>query len=120
MFTDSIVLQDSTPADQTYDRVSSTSTSSVRRDATRELDQPMALTISHETSKDQKHVNTAVMLDKTVLDAGDSVTLGNARVLVKLSYDVEQITAADIAEMVDEVKEFLSAANVTKLLNKEH
>jgi hypothetical protein len=120
MFTDDITLQDATASDQVYSRVSSTSNSSIRRDATRPLDQPMALTISHETSKDKKRVNSAVMLDKTVLDSGDSVTLGNARVLFKLSYDVEQITASDLSEMIDEVVEFLSSANQTKLLNKEH
>jgi hypothetical protein len=119
-FTDRITLQDATPADQHFDKVSSATNSTVRRDASQPLDQPQALTISHEVTKDQKRVNSAVMLDRTVLDSGDSVTLGNARVLVKLSYDVEQITAADITEMVDEVKEFLSTANVTKLLNREH
>lgn len=121
MFTDTITLQDVTPADQDYDLVSRASSSSIRRDATRALDQPMALTISHETSKDKKRVNTAVMLDKTVLDSGDNVTLGNARVLVKISYDIEQIDAAAIQEMVNEVVEFVGTdANVTKLLNLEH
>lgn len=119
-FVDKITLQDSVPADQEYDKVSSTTNSTIRRDATRPLDQPMALTISHEVSKDKKKVNTAVMLDKTVLDSGDSVTLGNSRILVKFTYDVEQISAADISEQVEEIKEFLSAGNVTKLLNREH
>jgi len=65
-------------------------------------------------------VNTAIMLDKTVLDSGDGVTLGTGRVLVKLSYDVLQLGSADLVEMVDEMKEFLSAGNITKLLNREH
>jgi hypothetical protein len=120
MFTDRITLQDATPADQHYDAVVLGSTKTIRRDASRDLDQPMALTISHEVSKDSKHVNSAVMLDRTELDSGDSVTLGNARVLLKISYDTEQITGAMIQEMVDEIKEFASTANVTKLLNREH
>lgn len=119
-FTDRITLQDATPADQHYDAVVKNSNSTVRRDSSRPLDQPMALTISHETTKDQKRVNSAIMLDKTVLDSGDNVTLGNARILFKLSYDVQQLTSVELSEMIDEIKEFLSVANVTKLLNKEH
>lgn len=121
MFADRITLQDATPADQHYDAVIHESTKTVRRDASRSLDQPMALTISHEVAKDKSHVNTAVMLDRTELDAGDGVTLGNARVLFKLSYDVEQITSAMLDEMVDEIIEFLQVAgNLTKLYNQEH
>lgn len=119
-FSDRITLQNATPADQHYDAVIKNSNSTVRRDASRPLDQPMALTVSHETTKDGKRVNTAVMLDKTVLDSGDNVTLGNARVLFKLSYDVQQLTSSELQEMIDEVKEFLSASNCTKLFNKEH
>lgn len=120
MFSDRITLTDAAAAAQDYDAVEIKSNSTVRRDATRDLDQPMALTVSHETTKDKKRVNSAVMLDRTELDSGDGVTLGNARILCKISYDVEQITAAHLQEMVEEVKEFLSTANVTKLLNKEH
>lgn len=119
-FSDRITLQNDDPADQHYDVVSISTNRTVRRDASMPLDQPMALTISHEVTKDKKRVNSAVMLDRTVLDSGDSVTLGTARILFKMSYDVEQITSTHLQEMVEEVKELLSTANITKLLNQEH
>lgn len=119
MFTDRITLTKSDASSQDYDASIRNSTSTVRTDATRSLDQPMGITISHEQTKDKKRTNSAVMLDKSVLDA-DEVTIGNARVLVKLSYDNEVISASDIEEMVDQVKEFLTSANIAKLLNREH
>lgn len=120
MFSDRITLQDSTPADMHFDAAVKSSTSTVRTVAGEPLDQPRALTISHETTKDKRRVNTAVMLDRSVLDTGDSITIGNARLLFKISYDVEQITATDLEEMRAQMVEFLSASNLTKLLNKEH
>jgi hypothetical protein len=119
-FPDTIELTDALAATQEYVAAIKNSTSTIRRDPARPIDQTMALKISHETSKDKSRVNTAVMLDKTVLDSGDSVTLGNARVLAKISYDVNQLTEADIQEMVAEIVEFLTEANITKLLNQEH
>lgn len=120
-FTDRITLQDATPADQHFDKVSSANYSTVRRDSAQPLDQPRALTISHEMTKDQKHQNTAIMLDRSTLDAGDSVTIGNSRVLLKISFDNEQIDLASIQEDVDEVCELAQAAgNLAKLANREH
>jgi hypothetical protein len=60
------------------------------------------------------------MLDRVKLDSGDQVTLGSARALLKLSFDNQIITAADLQEMVAQLKELCTEANITKLLNKEH
>jgi len=79
----------------------------------------MGLSISHEVSKDKKRVNTAVFFDRAEVD-DDDVTIGNCRVLLKISYDVQVITAAQIQELVYQLQQLTTEANVTKLLNQEH
>lgn len=118
-FTESITLTKADASSQVYSTVSKNDKRTIRRDATRGLDQPMSLTVSHEEINGGKRVNTAVIIDRTDLD-DDLVTLGNLRVLCKVTYDKEVISAASIDEALDELKEFLTAANITKLLNQEH
>jgi hypothetical protein len=119
VFNDDITLTNADTTSQTMSAIIKNSRSTVRKDASQPLDEPQALTISHEVSKDKKRQNSAVILDRTVLDA-DEVTLGNLRVVVRVSFDTGQITEAMIQEAIAKQIEFLTTANVTKLVNGEH
>lgn len=116
-FSDTIALAKIDTTTESFVEVSRDNKSTLRSVAGRPLDEPHTLKISHETSG--KKTNTAVMLDRTKIDA-DEVTVLNARVLVKLTYD-SGMTAADIEDMVRQVANFISDnANIVKLENKEH
>jgi len=129
-FADQLVLHDAAHVAQTFDLVSmessKSSTKTVRRDATRPLNTPMGITIAHEVSKDGKSVNTVFFIERTELGA-DNVTLGNARVQLKITYRNDVIEAADILDMVKKIAEFsigndtftYTDSNIDKLLNRE-
>jgi len=119
-FTSDITLHNAAEGNQVYSLVSQDNTRSVRKDATRPIGAPMGLTIAHEISKDGTKVNTAVWLERTEID-DESLVIENGKILLKLSYTKGVVlTADDIQELRKELVEFLSAANVTKLLNQEH
>lgn len=119
MFTDRVTLQDATPADEHFDARSSTSSSTTRAVAAQPLDEPKLLHIAHNKVNAGERIDTVVYIDRTVQDA-DEVTYGTSRAQFTLRYNPGQITAADVQEDVEELKEFLSTANITKLLNLEH
>jgi hypothetical protein len=118
-FTDTITLQDATPADQAYDVIRRASSSTTRRVAGLPLDEPKELTISHNVDAKGAKVSTLVGIKRAVKDV-DEVTIGSLTAQLTLRYDTGQITAAMIQEDVAELVEFCSVANVVKLLNQEH
>jgi len=129
-FTDRLTLHDAAAATQDYDLVAQdmqkNSSSSVRRDGTRDLDKPMGITIAHTLNKTGTKVDTVVYIERTEVGS-DTVTLGNGRVQMKISYAVGVITADHIKEMIKELVEFIvsnntftfTTTNVDKLLNRE-
>ena len=121
MLNDRITLTKADASAQNYDAVKKFPTSTVRSDATRDLDQPQTITVSHEETRDGKRRNSVILLDKVVLDAGDLVTLGTARLQFKASFDKQQITFADLLEMKDQMVELLNSPDFfTKFSNQEH
>lgn len=103
-----------------YDVTIRNSRSTVRGVAGLPIGEPQALTISHEKSKDGKRSNILVKLDETHIDAGDNVTLANASAHLKISFDNQVNTEAQVQAIVAAVVAFATPANVTKLLNGEH
>ena len=121
MLNDRITLTKADASSQNFDAVRKFPASTVRSDATRDLDQPQTITISHQDTKDGKRRNSVILCDKVVLDSGDLVTLGTARLQFKASFDLEQITSADLLEMKDQLVELLNSTDFfTKFLNQEH
>lgn len=129
-FSDPLTLHNAAAESQVYNLVSSeaskNSTKTVRRDATRDLDKPMGITIAHEVAKNGKTVNSVVYVERTEVGA-DEVTLGNGRAQLKLTYTVGVITADHMKELLKELVEFaisnntftFTTTNADKLLNRE-
>lgn len=111
-----------------YSTTVSRPTSTVRNDGTQPIDEPISLTVSHETAKNGK-VNSVVYIDiieKVPCDSACQLTPGvsGVRGQFKLSYNPLEGAAdlaANTALAIDQIKLFLSdTALVAKLLNKEH
>lgn len=103
-------------------------TSTIRNDSSQPIDEPIALTISHETAKNGK-VSSVVYIDiseKVPCTSTCQVTpgLSNVRGQFKLSYnplDGATDLAAHTALAIEQIKLFLGdAALVAKFMNKEH
>jgi len=104
------------------------SNSTVRGNPASDLDNPDNLTISHETASSGR-VSSVVILDEGYVipcndTCGTAPALDKTRVLFKIQYDpatgpadLKIALTAQIAAMVAFVSD---AANVIKLLNKEH
>jgi len=129
-FAAQLVLHTVAAVAETYDLVSSeatkSSTKTVRRIASRDLDKPKGISIAHEVSKDGKTVNSVIFIEQTELGA-DNVTHGTLRAQFKLTYPVNVITSQHITEACHQMIEFLTGndtftyttTNVDKLKNRE-
>lgn len=107
----------------TYNLTTTRPTSSIRSDSAKPLDNPRVMTVSHDIAKSGR-VSSVVYIDDTLTTVVAGVaSSSNVRVQLKLSYNpLEGRTdiASDIAVIYAELKEFLTPANLTKILNKEH
>ena len=123
MFTTDITLTDSLAADIVYSQVSLVDKKSIRIDATADLGEPNALTISHQTTgkgmtaKD-RHL---VRLDWTREDTGtDEIDTVSSSAYIVIDHPRRIITEADILSMVSSLCTFVStSANLTKILHGE-
>jgi len=109
----------------TYSLVSERPTSSLRRDATQPLDNPVSVTISHETSNNGK-VSSVIYFDddKIATTAEGGVVSSLARAQFKLTYNPNEgrddLTAV-LQKGIDVIESFLADPNnISKFLNKEH
>lgn len=104
-----------------YDQISLVDSKSVRRVASRGVNFPKSLTISHAESGSatSKTNRSLVRLNDTREDAlsGKGVSTGSVYVVIEKPQRV--ITDEIIQNMVKEIIAFLTPANVTKLLNGE-
>jgi hypothetical protein len=107
-----------------YSLIQERPTSSVRRDASKPLDNPVGFTISHETSKNGKISSVFYFDDEKIVDVAGVPVSSNARVQFKISYNPTEgrtdLTTA-LQKGIDVLESFLAdPTNVTKFLNLEH
>jgi hypothetical protein len=112
---------------ETFSLVSVRPTSSVRSDATTDLNTPNTLTVSHETAKDGG-VQSVIYNDRSYIEAcnttcGTPASQRRVRAQFKLSYNPTgeyEFLEQDIRTALTQLITFLGVtANVTKFLNKE-
>jgi hypothetical protein len=93
---------------------------SIRNDATVALDSPKAMLVKHEaitkgTLKSDRHL---VRFERTAPQGTTLLpVLASAHVVIDAPRDT--ITAAQVLDLIDQLRNFLTAGNVTKLLNNE-
>lgn len=118
--TDDITLAGDASSSTTYALINRLATSSLRRDASATIGSPKAISVSHATGKDafgqpvDRHV---VRLDRTEADSLNLKHTGS--VYVVLVQPASGVTEAHIKDMRTQLKNFLSDANVDKVLNGE-
>lgn len=121
-FPTDIALDDLTPTTFTYSQISLENSKSIRNDATRDLGTPRSLIISHsQTGSGMKATDRhLIRLNDVQEDTGseDFATLSGSVYMV-IEKPRRIITNADVSSMVEQLIDFLSAANLTKILNGE-
>lgn len=115
-FSDDVTIADSTPADIVYSLVSLTGGVSLRRASAYGLRTPRELSIMHSKTKSGLLRHT-VKLSRINEDADGNLGLGS--VSLTMNQPEDAIDASDLEDMVTQVVNFLTAANVTKLINGE-
>lgn len=119
MFTNDLTLA-GTSTSKTYSLISVADQKSVRRDSTTTLGNPREMVISHQTAKGPN--GEAVDRHMVRLDLTKTSSLGQAHTgsaYVVLVAPRAEITEGEILDMVDQLKAFLTAGNVDKVLNGE-
>lgn len=122
MFSSDLSLTDATPTTYVYSQISLENSKSVRADSVRGLNNPRTLVISHTTSGTGNKITDRhlVRLNDVQLDTIGDVSLPQSgSVYMVIEKPRRVITAANIQSMVDQLKGFATAANITKLLNGE-
>lgn len=119
MFANDITL-DGTSTSKTYSLIGVADSKSVRRDASTTLGSPRELVISHQLAKGPN----AEDVDRHMvrIDYSKVSTLGKrytASAYVVLVAPREEVTEAECLDLVDQLKDFLDATNVGKILNGE-
>lgn len=99
-------------------------TSSLRRDATQPLDNPVGVTVSHEVSKAGRVSSVIYFDDEKIVDVGGVPVPSLVRVQMKVTYNpLEGRTDIDsvLQKGIDVIESFTGdATNVTKFTNLEH
>jgi hypothetical protein len=120
MFTNDITLAGDAGSSTVYALISVEGGNSARRDGASGLDLPKDMLIKHErvTKKTLTSDRHLVRLEKT---KPESVSLLPVTASVHVVLDVPRgtITVAEIKDMVTQLKNFLSAGNIDKLINNE-
>lgn len=116
-FSDDVVIADSVPTNITYSLISLKDSESLRRSGSLAL--PKTLRIAHTLAKSpsgiDRHLAQLMRSEEDAL-TGEVHTGG---VHVVITAPRKGVTDAQIQDMVVQLKNFLSSANVTKLLNGE-
>jgi len=121
-FPTDISLDDLTPTTFTYSQISLENSKSVRNDATRGLGTPRSLVISHTTSGSGMNAvdRHLVRLNDVKEDTGsDTNAVLSGSVYVVIEKPRRILTDADMTSMVEQLVDFLTAANLAKVLNGE-
>jgi len=85
--------------ERVYDETVRGPNSTIRSVSAAPIDEPQTLTVSHETSKDGKRRNSAIILKDVVKD-DDNVSYGNVQVMLKVSSDLQIVPKATIKALV--------------------
>lgn len=122
-FPTDIALDDTNgPTTFTYSQISLENSKSIRADATRGVALPRTLVISHSTNGSGMNAidRHLIRLNDVKEDTGseDNATLSGSAYIV-LEKPRRIVADADITSMVQQLIDFLSAANLVKILNGE-
>lgn len=122
-FPTDIALDDTNgPTTFTYSQISLENSKSVRSDALRDLGTPRTLVISHTAvgsgmKATDRHL---IRLNDTQEDTGsDEIATLTGSVYVVIEKPRRIIATADITSMIQQLIDFLDAANIVKILNGE-
>lgn len=120
MFTNDVTLAGDASSTRTYALTSIAGGTAIRANASVATGESEVMTISHgrKNGKPDAPERHMVRLDLTKVNTttGTSAT-GSVYVVIEEPQSI--VTAAQLQDMVTQLKNFLSAANVTKLLNGE-
>lgn len=107
-----------------YALVQETSTKSIRKDASKPLDNPVSLSIAHEKANNGKISSVIIFDDDKVVVGTDNVLSSLARCQFKITYNPNE-GRDDLSTAINKgiavLQAFLTdTGNVTKFLNQEH
>lgn len=120
-FTESITLTDGTVSN-TVSTISVKDAETIRRDASRGLSLPYIMRIGTQKTGSGKNIQNrhVVRIDSTVqYDTEDPAAKATRSVYFNIVEPEAIFDAADVQILVDQLKGFLTASNVAKLLNGE-
>lgn len=103
-------------------------TSTIRGDASREIEDPAILTVSHETGKNGRVSSVMIIDDSALVPCNDACSttpgISNVRGMIKLQYDptdgranLDTVLMVVLAELMALLAD---SALMTKFRNKEH
>jgi hypothetical protein len=119
-FTSDITIVDASTNDAVYSTISMAESKSIRKDDTRELGTPRSLTISHQTTgKNMTAIDRhLVRLDLVEEDSGsDDIATLSGSVYVVIENPRRIVTKTMVKDMVVQLVNFLTDANVEKVLS---
>lgn len=117
-----IALDDLTPATHTYSQISLEKGKSIRNDATRGLGTPRSLIISHTANGSGMNATDRhlIRLNDVKEDTGsDTNAVLSGSVYMVIEKPRRILTDGDISSMIEQLVDFLTAANIAKILNGE-
>jgi len=120
MFTTAITLAGDASSSQVYDLQSITGSKSIRGDVALGAALPRLMTISHSVAGKGTQISDRhlVRLDLVKADAVTGETVNGSTYIV-LDMPRKTFTVAQLQDQVTQLKNFLTAGNVAKLLNNE-
>lgn len=120
-FSSDITINDGT-SDHVYSQISLESSKSVRSDATKTLALPSLLTISHTVAgsgnmkRDRHLVRIDDVFEDDLSETGGTVT-GSTYIVI--DHPRRVVTEAQMTLQIEQIKSFLTTANLTKIFNGE-
>jgi hypothetical protein len=121
-FPTDVALDDLAPVTFTYSQISLEGGKSIRNDATRELGTPRSLVISHSANGSGMNAvdRHLVRLNDVQEDTGsDTNAVLSGSVYMVIEKPRRIISDADVTSMIEQMADFMTSANIVKILNGE-
>lgn len=122
-FSPDIVIADAATDNVTYSQISLENSKSIRTDAARELGTPRSLTISHQTTGKNLSAKDRHLVRFDLVEADTDISDGIATVSSSVYLVIENprriITKEQTLDMVTQLVNFTTAANLAKIMNGE-
>jgi len=120
-FTPDVTIADFSAVDVDFNYISMVGTKVIRKDPDRDVDSPRVMTISHEVSgKGSAAVDRHLLrFDQTEVDDNDDTSIATGSAHIVLTVPRKNITVDIMKDLVTFVKNYLTEANIEKILNGE-